>query len=162
MPDTLETPNTTTNTNTSTNTNAIEAGRFNGMLSPYARDFYTTAVAYGFDKPLAHKFANDYMAQLGFAMKSDNALKARMGSVDKGGNASFRLTAIKTNKIAVANCSALAEVIYTFEDLRSAKPQGFIPNRFNFSEVILPLCNVNIREYVAECELWASRQTWKA
>jgi len=134
---------------------AVIIGKFTGMLTPFALDLFHTLNVYGFKRELSHKIANDYMSQLGHAMKTDESLRARIGAIDANGHAGFKAAALKFNKVALHDSSAIAHAAYTLEDLFKAKivvERANILKMFTFSE--------SISAYITKSQAWCDAQEW--
>lgn len=145
------------NNNSASVSTALKLGVFGGLLGNFALDLFHTLNAYGMDKRTSHKIAMDYMSELGAAMKTDVPLRATVGAI-KDGKSGFKTAAFKFNKTQVRNCSAIAKVIYTFEELhkmgnllQEARPSI---DTIGFSD--------DIMDYIAESTTWGMKQQWRA
>jgi hypothetical protein len=130
---------------------AIVAGKFTGMLANFQVAAFGSLRKVGFSKEVAHKIASDYSSDLGNAMRSNDEFAAKVGKAKKDGDSVIKLSGkgstLMTNAMGAIRVAQVIESLDKEGLLCSAKLQ---PG--DFAE--------NIGDYIADCEQWATEQTW--
>jgi len=132
---------------------AVKVGWFAGALSGFQRVVFRDLCYAGFDKQIAHKVSMDYGSQLGSAMRNDDNIKTAVGKATKAGLA--KMSGAFHDKLIMHNSMAVYRVVQTISDLYQKE------KLLKSYEINLDTLSDRLQDYLSECKVWASEQTWE-
>ena len=133
---------------------SIKAGKFNGALASFALGAYNYLLAFGVERGVAHKLANDYASDIGRGMSENLEIASKVGKAKKDGESVVTFSG-KTHAVRQTPAMSLIRLCTLLD---KGKEESFLAKRPTLSELAL---TEPLAECLANATEWASAQSWE-